>query len=291
MRSLVNPFEIGGKWYKANLHTHTTISDGLLSPRRRVAQYRRAGYNVLALTDHGRGSDVRGLSDGRMLVVGGIELHPTRPRPCHLVGLNVPRDFVCRDGDDANRCIADIRQAGGAAVLAHPYWCGQAYCDFHMLRGLAAVEVYNTTCDRCGRPCSENEWAYALSHGMFLPAVGVDDTHGGIGAVDEFGSWTWLKMPSATAANVVRAVAAGAGYASCGPKVHQFRCRDGKIRLRCSPAAKIQFVSEPSLGATRRADAGKAIVSFTVDLPDWPFVRAVVTDAAGRKAWTNPIVL
>src|SRR6056297_2363078 len=38
--------------YKANLHTHTTRSDGRFSPHTVVDNYYRMGYKILALTDH-----------------------------------------------------------------------------------------------------------------------------------------------------------------------------------------------------------------------------------------------
>ena len=38
--------------HKANLHTHTTESDGNFSPQRVVEMYAEAGYTILALTDH-----------------------------------------------------------------------------------------------------------------------------------------------------------------------------------------------------------------------------------------------
>ena len=41
-----------GNWYKGNLHMHTTVSDGTLSPEEAVARYRAAGYDFVALTDH-----------------------------------------------------------------------------------------------------------------------------------------------------------------------------------------------------------------------------------------------
>ncbi|NOZ20346.1 MAG: PHP domain-containing protein, partial [Planctomycetes bacterium] len=37
---LENPFGTEGKWYKGNLHTHTTGSDGEKSPAEIVAHYR-----------------------------------------------------------------------------------------------------------------------------------------------------------------------------------------------------------------------------------------------------------
>lgn len=38
--------------YKANLHTHTTRSDGRYSPQTVVDNYHRLGYEILAITDH-----------------------------------------------------------------------------------------------------------------------------------------------------------------------------------------------------------------------------------------------
>lgn len=38
--------------YKANLHTHTTRSDGKLSPQNVVDKYHQLGYQILAITDH-----------------------------------------------------------------------------------------------------------------------------------------------------------------------------------------------------------------------------------------------
>jgi len=38
--------------YKANLHTHTTRSDGRFSPQTVVDEYHKLGYKILAITDH-----------------------------------------------------------------------------------------------------------------------------------------------------------------------------------------------------------------------------------------------
>ncbi len=44
--------QFGKKWYKGNLHTHSTNSDGRLSPEEVIGLYREEGYDFLALTDH-----------------------------------------------------------------------------------------------------------------------------------------------------------------------------------------------------------------------------------------------
>lgn len=45
-------FHSSGKWFRGNLHTHTTLSDGRYTPERAAALYRDAGYDFIALTDH-----------------------------------------------------------------------------------------------------------------------------------------------------------------------------------------------------------------------------------------------
>ena len=42
----------GAKQYKANLHCHTNVSDGTLSPSEIKVMYQRAGYSAVAFTDH-----------------------------------------------------------------------------------------------------------------------------------------------------------------------------------------------------------------------------------------------
>ena len=290
---MVNPFQMPGRWYKANLHTHTTSSDGKAAPLQRVEQYRKEGYDVLALTDHRTTNDITGMSDRKMLVISGIEYHPlcpTTPGRYHLVGLNVPHGFKFADAADAIRCIAEVRAAGGASILAHPSWCGQGYEDFRELKGVIAVEVYNATCDRHGRPSSASEWAIALDRGWRLPAVGTDDAH--MAASDDvFECWTWLKMPALGVANVLKVVAAGACYSTCGPKIHDFRVADGKVTVRSSRAVAIHLSGAAGQGKRRRAPDGKTITSFSLDMPKWPYVRAMVTDQQHRMAWSNPIFL
>jgi len=41
-----------GNFYKANLHCHTTVSDGKLTPEQVKEEYIKKGYSVIAYTDH-----------------------------------------------------------------------------------------------------------------------------------------------------------------------------------------------------------------------------------------------
>ena len=38
--------------YKANMHCHSTLSDGRFSPQELKENYKSRGYSILAITDH-----------------------------------------------------------------------------------------------------------------------------------------------------------------------------------------------------------------------------------------------
>ena len=82
---------------KIDLHCHSTVSDGLLSPQDLVAHAAKSGVKVLALTDH---DDVGGLAMARQAAiehgihfVNGVEISATwKKRTLHIVGLKFDAD-------------------------------------------------------------------------------------------------------------------------------------------------------------------------------------------------------
>jgi len=80
-----------------DLHSHSNISDGLLSPAELVAHAANNGVRVLALTDH---DDIGGLQEAQqaavqhgITLINGVEISVTwKKRTLHIVGLNVNPD-------------------------------------------------------------------------------------------------------------------------------------------------------------------------------------------------------
>ena len=65
----------GQSQFKANLHSHSTLSDGKLSPAELKKIYKEHGYYVLAVTDHEYPADHSSLSDDTFLMLTGYEAH------------------------------------------------------------------------------------------------------------------------------------------------------------------------------------------------------------------------
>ena len=60
-------------FYKANLHCHSTISDGESTPEELVEQYRNHGYSILSITDHEGCFDHTDLCREDFLLITGYE--------------------------------------------------------------------------------------------------------------------------------------------------------------------------------------------------------------------------
>ena len=287
---LRNPFSLPGLWLKANLHSHTTVSDGDAAPGARIQQYRDAGYDVLAISDHHVVVPIDDLARPGMVLLQAAEVHPPCPNgpAYHLVALGVPADFACTRGMTAQNVVDRARACGGEVVLAHPYWCGRTVDQILDIDGLVAIEVFNTTCGRIGKADSSLIWDYLLAAGRMLPAVAVDDVHGNH---DLFGGWTMIRAREASAEAVMEAIRQGAFYATCGPEIESFGYDNGAYCLRCSPAVEICFVGCGPQGRRMRASPGGPLLreALWTAAPDLPYVRAVVTDSDGRRAWTQPL--
>ncbi len=63
------------KQYRANLHSHSTLSDGNLSPEELKALYRKNGYSILAITDHEYPKSHSDLSEPDFLMLTGYEVY------------------------------------------------------------------------------------------------------------------------------------------------------------------------------------------------------------------------
>lgn len=155
--------------YKGDTHLHTNRSDGWDEPFAVACAYREAGYDFIAVTDHGRyypsidlAAELKPLTD-RFYVMPGEEVHPKGGSCFHIVSLNAKHHITevfeqrpaeaaaaiqhILDTRDLSRLpdpyaaamrifiASEIRKAGGVAVMAHPFWeCGDEYnyqtCEF-----------------------------------------------------------------------------------------------------------------------------------------------------------------
>jgi hypothetical protein len=291
MEKQINPFEVEGNWYKANLHTHTNVSDGDVNVPTRIKQYRELNYNVLAITDHEKVTDVSAYSDSNMLVFNGMETHPASGGPgtrFHFVCINVPAVFSRPKNMAAQQTIDAVKAAGGEVIYAHPYWSGHNINTITSVKGYIGIEVANGTCGYKG--ISSVIWDDLLLAGYTISAVAGDDLH----KSENIGKcWTMIKAKSLTREAILNALRSGCYYASTGPIIEDFRIENGIVKLKCSPVMEIHLVGPAANFNDVYAKENKPLTSleFKREKPErfW-YVRAEIVDANGKRAWTNPLI-
>ena len=287
-----NPFQCEGEWLKGNLHTHTTRSDGRLTPQERVAAYEDRGYDFLALTDHDVLADLEALEASRLLLIRGMEVcadNPTGGPTFHLVGLGLPERFRLPASRDAQAVIDAFNDAGGRAVVAHPYWCGQSIKDLEALAGFLGVEVFNTTCLRgIGKGTSSVQWDDLLTQHKHILGLAVDDAHGA--TRDAFQGWIVARCRERSAEAVMAAIANGQFYATRGPSFEAVAIEGNEVSVRTSPVASISFICDDSRGGHVFNEDGSPVTEakFTLNGSE-VFLRIECIDQAGLTAWTNPL--
>lgn len=307
---LISPFNLkaedGYIWLKGNVHSHTTNSDGRISPQERVDGYVVQGYDFLCLSDHYKITRVDTVScPDDFVLIQGAELHPDNPfggQRHHFLALNINEDM------DSTRMppqhvINEVKRQGGSAWLAHPYWSSvNVIRDVLPLQGLAGVEVFNTTCRCMGRGESGAHWDDWMAHENHLyPALAADDSHRHeTENWDTYQGWTMVRVKERTPQAIVAALEAGASYATTGPEIYDIQLRRVdepkderslvEVTIHTSEAQQIFGVCDAYGVAYREPGRTFERARFTLR-PNARWVRFEVVGPTGAKAWSNPFDL
>ena len=292
-KTLANPFETDGKWYKTALHVHTTSSDGDVDVATRLKQYRDIGFDIVAITDHRTTNDLSGFSDKKFLALSSIEFHPETYSGApthHFLGFGLPHPYQYDNSLPAQEMIDDIKSKGAKVFYAHPYWTGHTYVEMTEVSGYLGVEVHNQVCEGANSGAGHVHWDQLLNKGYVLSGLATDDVH----ESSEVGkAWTMIKAAKLDEKSILEALENGCFYASKGPEIINYELGgDMKIKIECSPVKRIAFrTSGAGNGRVFNAENGVDLQIAEWDLskkkPVW--VRCEVTDKNGNTAWTNPI--
>ncbi len=299
-----SPWLSTGSWLRCALHAHTTNSDGELAPRALVKHYERAGYDVLAVTDHWFRSDPP--STERVLVIPSAELNCVLPggRDGHVLAYGIHDTLAELEGErrDLAGSAEWITANGGVAYLAHPYWTGAVPGDLELPDSVMGIEVFNAGCElEIGRGVSAVHWDVLLDSGRRCFALATDDSHHP--GFDSDLAWTWIRAEP-TAEGVLDALRTGRFYGTTGPRITSVSAEDGALEVRCDPCRSVVAVFGVSSGAAVHAgrlgyryggeiletDSEGSITAARLNVPETaPYARVEVIDPRGRKAWTNPV--
>lgn len=306
------PFAMPGRFWRGNLHTHSTRSDGHLDPAETVAWYRDNGYDFVALTDHfvrryGYSiTDTRSLRTDGFTTLIGAELHAPRTEVgnlWHFIAAGLPVDFAPpAPGETAPQLAARAAAVGAFVIVAHPAYYGLTVADVETVDAAHALEIYN----------GASELAYEMGHsghildvliarGRRIDACATDDAHFEYTDYPDHGlGWVEVRAEENDPDALVEALKAGHFYATEGPELLDVSIDGNELLVASSPVMKVivsgggeRYECRYGLELTRTRVPLTTFQNgaFEVDPLLGTFIRVTVVDAQGKRAWTNPIWL
>jgi len=206
----------GVPYFKANLHCHSTISDGRKTVEELKKMYMEEGYSIIAFTDHDVFIRHNDLTDEKFLALNGFEIEvndQNYPRTCHICLIAKDKnneihplwsngDYLIGNGSkykdqvkyDETKppfvrhytpaCINEIfrvaRESGFFSTYNHPGWSKEYFDQYGQYEGMDAMEIVNYGCITEGyldyNPIQYEDF---LKQGKKIYCVAADDNHNG----------------------------------------------------------------------------------------------------------------
>ena len=316
------------RFFKANLHTHSTISDGKLTPEEVKEAYKALGYQILCLTDHNTIVNHSDMSEPDFLMLTGVEITVNSPEYTTLGGKTYHMNLIAKNPDNLwcpaklyrwfsvpeeldnqiqydnmelqydlesiNALIAKATEKGFLVMYNHPTWSCQTYEDYIGLEGLWGMELRNTECCMIGH--NENNprvYRDILRSGRLIFPLGTDDMHypRALGK-----SWIMVGATDLSYGSVIDALEKGDFYMSCGPEITDIYMEGNVLKVTCSDAQRISLETHGRMARVVCAEdeplqeAEFNLEKYFSKVADDPnaFIYVTVTAPDGSYATTRP---
>jgi len=298
--------------YKANMHCHTTVSDGKLAPQQVKDMYKAKGYSIVAFSDHNILVNQSELNDENFLAINSLEVDLTEvildeqfPK-CKCYHLNLFSTDPNRtetppimrgmmdyyDTDAINAYIKARVDEGFLVSYNHPHWSMQTYDEYSKLKGCFAMEIFNNGCEVTDgyygyNPQVYDEMLRASGKEGNLFCLSTDDNHNNpIHAVsDSFGGFVMIESPSLNYGDIMNALKSGNFYSSQGPEIHKIHIEDGKLHVKCSEAKVIVVYTDGRACHLKQGDS-LTEAEFTLKGNE-KYIRVMCRDKNHRDANSN----
>lgn len=305
-----------GNFYKANLHSHTVLSDGALTKEEVKKVYMEHGYSIIAYTDHRHYANHSELNDEDFVALAAYEVDInefgtmpwdfSRIKTYHINLYDTnPNQFAeeksksilperrYHDVNYINDFIDKMKDLGFIACWNHPYWSLQDYDDYKGLKGFWGMEIYNHGCEGDGlygyNPQVYDEML-RLGNKMFCLAT--DDNHNAHPfdhpLCDSFGGFTMIKAKALDYKSVIEALLSGDFYSSMGPEIKALYIEDNKLMIKTSPVEKLYVMMQGRNCYKKLVNPGESFTEAEFELTGKEgYIRVSVKDEKGLRADSN----
>jgi hypothetical protein len=246
-------------------------------------------------------TDTRGLRTPTFTTIIGAELSSAAwdERTAYWVtAAGLPVDFEPPPRDAHAEAIRRARDNGAFITLLHPGLNNLPLAAVDELPGfeaIQAVEIYN---HNTGKSHPERaEGAYMadglLESGRRVLLNAGDDAHFVFDA-DRFGAWVEVHAGALDPDALLEALKAGSYYSTQGPRIERLELDGDQLHVVTSEVVCIALGGggDRWQAATEvRARHGGSITEARFELEPFrgSYCRVTASDAAGRRAWSNPV--
>ncbi len=294
------------RFFKGNMHCHSNLSDGKMTPEELKDWFKARGYHFLAITDHDHINDNSYLNDESFLTITSGEfaikefpeqstLKNQKMKCCHL-------NFYAKKPDTTavpwwSPVYDHFSKGERREVLMQKYDNG--YQRVYSAEGIndfiryANEEGYFVAYNH-PRWALENYKQYSQYEGLWGVEVYNHACH--IGGIYEYdinvhddmlrdgkrvllsvgddnhseghcgGAFVMVNAEALSYENIIDALLAGNFYASLGPEIKALWVEDGKVHIKTSPAEMIGFSTEGRRHGAHRAKEGEALTEATFEI-------------------------
>lgn len=286
-------YDCRGKWFKGNVHMHTSRSDGRLNLVEAAQYYAERGYDFISITDH-RVPFVRAQSGEQLpiMILDGIELDG---RDDEGSGYHA----VCIGGVDGilkdmplMEALKKARSQGSFLIWAHPHASNNTVAEGlrHNFHGL---EVYNHIGELgLGKGYGAYHWDSILRQQPDMLGLATDDNHFFEGYPSQVGGWIMVNASELSIEAILASIRRGNFYSSNGPDFKVIYIERGnRVVAETSPIVHARLVGPGGAGKWKAEIDLKNVTETHFRIPDdWSFARLEIGDSFGRKAWSNPLL-
>ena len=241
------------RYYKMQMHCHSTNSDGVMSPDSVAKQYLSRGYRILCLTDHNYVTPDSAYAIPGLLTISSEEYTFAK----HMNGFFL-KHTVDATGFTPQQAIDSVRAQGGMIQFNHPVvapntsfpfindW-SYTFPQFMALQnGPDFIEVHNAGTDLLQATFKMPIWDSLLMNNRKFWGTATDDMHHltevGLQSIDI--GWVQILLDSLCQDSVRAALVRGDFYGSNGVEISQYSVKGDTIHIASANAATIDFIGD-----------------------------------------------
>ena len=314
-----------GKQYKANLHCHSTVSDGTLSPAEIKKRYKEKGYHAVAFTDHEILIPHDDLTDGEFVALHGFEAALKDGPPDMRTGTTMRAYHFCFIAKRSDNLLsvgfhpAYVTQGNAPMQIPFARYTGSFFsreyspeCATRLIREANergflvtynhprwSLQNYNDYRDIEGLfgvevfntdtaplgDCNAAVYEDILRTGKHLIPIAADDNHDD---TQLFGGFQMIAADTLSYEALTDALSRGDCYASQAPLIEALYVEGGKIYIETTPAASVTLLTDTRYVRRETELDGGTLRRAAFAVPtDVSYIRLEVKDREGKTAWTR----